>query len=103
MKPKESASADDRSLTFAGRSITEVQFNDCVRRALRRLAARGEFSPNKTSQQSSLDPSFLRRVMAGKRSIGLFTLFKIASASSSTAEDIVALIDDELRKELASK
>jgi len=91
---------DDRALSIAGHSISEAEFNGCVRLALRTLAARGEFSPNKTSRQASLDPSFLRRVMQGKRSIGLFTLFKIASASDSSAQDIVELIEGELRKQV---
>ena len=57
----------------------------------------------KTAETAGLDASFLRRVMQKKRAIGLFTLFKIASASSSTAQDVVGLIAEELRKEVTKR
>jgi hypothetical protein len=99
LNPDKNESIDDRALFIAGRAVSEKRFNECVVRALRHLASRGEFSPNKTAELAGLDASFLRRVMQKKRSVGLFTLFKIASASNSTAQDIVGLIADELRKE----
>lgn len=103
MKPEAQATIDDRALFVAGRAVSEEQFDECVIRALRHLAARGEFSPNKTAELAGLDASFLRRVMQKKRSIGLFTLFKIASVSSSSAEDVVALIAEELRTEVTKQ
>lgn len=103
LKPEEPAAIDDHALFVAGRAVSEEQFNDCVVRALRHLASRGEFSPTKTAETAGLDASFLRRVMQKKRAIGLFTLFKIASASSSTAQDVVGLIAEELRKEVTKR
>jgi hypothetical protein len=103
LKREETASIDDRALFVAGRAVSEEQFDECVIRAFRHLASRGEFSPNKTAAMAGLDASFLRRVMQRKRSIGLFTLFKIASVSSSSAQDVVALIAEELRKEVAKQ
>jgi len=103
LKHEKTAVIDDRALFVAGRAVSEKQFNECVVHVLRHLAARGDFNPTKTAESAGLDASFLRRVMQKKRTIGLFTLFRIASVSSSTAQDIVGLIAEELRKEVAKR
>lgn len=92
---------NDKALAYAGTMVSEQKFDKCVVRAIRTLRASGEFSPRRTAAASGLDDSYLRRVQKGTKRVGLYTLFKIASASSRTASQIVELIEDELRAEVS--
>jgi predicted transcriptional regulator len=91
---------DDDALVFERHLVGRRKFNECVRRALRDLASKSDLTPNSTAKRASLDASFLRRVMAGKRTIGVFTLFKIASVARIDASDFVGMVESELREAL---
>ncbi|MFA5263625.1 MAG: helix-turn-helix transcriptional regulator [Opitutaceae bacterium] len=100
MKITNAPAIDDDVLVFERHPVGRRKFNECVRRALRELASKSDLTPNSAAKRANLDASFLRRVMAGKRTIGMFTLFKIASVARVDASDFVGMVESELREAL---
>lgn len=100
IKPK---AKEERELSFQKELIPEKTFNQCVRLAVRDILKDAELSPQKVADRTGLDGANLRRVLAGKRNIGLFTLFQLAAVCEVDPEEFVQKIVEHLGEELKGR
>lgn len=87
---------DERLLFHAGNHYSEKEFNLLFGRVLSSLRGSDDFNPTRTAQHAGLDRAFLYAIEQGEKGASLFTLFRIASASKTTASEIVARLESVL-------
>jgi len=94
---------EERELVIGESVISSQKFHECVRLAIRDTLSDASMSPQKVANLTGVDAANLRRVVAGKRTIGLFNLFRVAIACDIRPEDIVQRISDHLREEITGR
>lgn len=87
---------DDRLLWLGDQHVDEATFNRLFGRVLAKLRGTDDFNPTRTAQHSGLDRAFLYAVERGEKGVSLFTLFRIASASKTSAAEIVQRLEQDL-------